>query len=123
MRCLLKIGNFPFRMEQGPACSTPGGTAVAVVLGMDFGGTKIALAVCDLDGRCLAQQVLATSSGDGGDAVLERGIAAGRALLARIEEGYGLVAVGVSTIGIPRDTASSSRQRYPAGSTWHLLPP
>ena len=32
-----------------------------VVLGMDFGGTKIALAVCDLDGRCLAQQVLATS--------------------------------------------------------------
>jgi glucokinase len=74
-----------------------------VVLGMDFGGTKIALAVCDLAGRCLAQQVLATNPDAGGDAVLERGICAGRALLALSGEGQDLVAVGVSTIGVPRD--------------------
>jgi glucokinase len=52
-----------------------------VVLGMDFGGTKIALAVCDLDGRCLAQHTLATCAEDGGTAVLHRGIAGGQALL------------------------------------------
>ena len=70
---------------------------------MDFGGTKIALAVCDLDGRCLAQQVLATRPDDGSDAVLGRGISAGQALLARMEERCQLAAVGVSTIGIPRE--------------------
>lgn len=102
LHTVLKIGNFPVRMPSGPACSAAGGT-VAVVLGMDFGGTKIALAVCDLGGRCLAQQVFPTCPGDGGDAVLERGIAAGRALLARIEESCELAAVGVSTIGIPRE--------------------
>ena len=53
-----------------------------VVLGMDFGGTKIALAVCDLDGTCLAQQVLATNPQAGAQAVLEKGISAGLALLA-----------------------------------------
>ena len=74
-----------------------------VVLGMDFGGTKIALAVCGLDGRCLAQQVLATNPDAGGDAVLERGISAGRALLALSGEHHDLVSVGVSTIGIPRE--------------------
>ncbi|MGO9964220.1 MAG: ROK family protein [Acidimicrobiales bacterium] len=90
-------------MPEGSASSATGGTAVAVILGVDFGGTKIALAVCDLDGRCLAQHLLATRSSDGGEAVLERGIAAGGALLARIEECYELAGVGVSTIGIPRE--------------------
>jgi glucokinase len=69
---------------------------------MDFGGTKIALALCDLDGRCLARQVLATNPGSGGDAVLERGISAGRALLA-LSADHDLVAVGISTIGVPRE--------------------
>ena len=49
------------------------GGGVDVVLGMDFGGTKIAVAVCDLDGRCLAQQTLATCAEHGGRAVLRRG--------------------------------------------------
>jgi glucokinase len=74
-----------------------------VVLGMDFGGTKIALALCDLDGRCLAQQVLATNPDEGGEAVLGRGIAAARALLGRTDGSHRLAAVGVSTIGIPRE--------------------
>jgi len=69
---------------------------------MDFGGTKIALAVCALDGRCLARHVLATSPDDGGDAVLGRGIAAGQALIAGVEPRHKLAAVGVSTIGVPR---------------------
>jgi glucokinase len=90
-------------MAQGLGSRAAGGTAIGVVLGMDFGGTKIALAVCDLDGRCVAHQVLATCPGDGGVAVLERGISAGRALLARMEDGCQLAAVGVSTIGIPRE--------------------
>jgi glucokinase len=74
-----------------------------VVLGMDFGGTKIALAICGLDGRGLAQQVLVTDPDAGGDVVLERGISAGRALLALSGEHHDLVSVGVSTIGIPRE--------------------
>jgi glucokinase len=75
---------------------------MGAVLGMDFGGTKIALAVCALDGRCLARHVLATSPDDGGDAVLGRGIAAGQALIAGVEPRHKLAAVGVSTIGVPR---------------------
>ncbi len=72
-----------------------------VVLGIDFGGTKIALAVCDLDGRCLRDHLLPTCPGDGADTVLARGIAAGQALLTPLETGSRLAAVGVSTIGIP----------------------
>jgi glucokinase len=74
------------------------------VLGVDFGGTKIALALCDLDGRWLAEKVLPTCPADGGDAVLARGLSAGRALLTTIDEGYQLAGVGVSTIGTPLDS-------------------
>jgi len=74
---------------------------VDVVLGMDFGGTKIALAVCDLDGRCLSEHKLLTLPDQGADAVLARAVAAGRSLLAPLGTGPRLAAVGVSTIGIP----------------------
>jgi glucokinase len=76
---------------------------VKAVLGVDFGGTKIAVAVCDLDGHCLAERVLATCPGDGATAVLGRGIAAGQALVARSERTHQLAGVGVSTIGVPGD--------------------
>lgn len=72
-----------------------------VVLGMDFGGTKTALAVSDLDGVCLEVHVLATRPEDGAEGVLARAISAGRALLTQASEGHQLTAVGVSTIGIP----------------------
>ncbi|HXW79836.1 MAG TPA: ROK family protein, partial [Acidimicrobiales bacterium] len=75
-----------------------------VVLGMDFGGTKTALAVSDLDGLCLGEQVVATRPQDGAPTVLQRGISAGRALLAGAPEGYELSAVGVSTVGIPLES-------------------
>jgi len=71
------------------------------VLGIDFGGSKTALAVSDLDGRRLAEQVIPTRAADGGKTVLERGISAGRDLLGRVAPGHRLAAVGVSTIGIP----------------------
>jgi glucokinase len=74
---------------------------VDVVLGMDFGGTKIALAVCDLDGRCRGDHQLPTSPEEGADAVLARGISAARALLGPFEKSARLAAVGISTIGIP----------------------
>ena len=72
-----------------------------VVLGMDFGGTKTALAVSDLDGVCLEEHVLATRPEDGAEGVLARAISAGKALLTQASEDHQLTAVGVSTIGIP----------------------
>ncbi|MGD0286711.1 MAG: ROK family protein [Acidimicrobiales bacterium] len=96
--------------------------AGGVVLGMDFGGTKIALAVCDLDGRCLAQQVLATCPGDGGGAVLGRGIAAGQALVTGIEDRYEIAAVGVSTIGIPRENGVELAPAIPGWEHVALAP-
>ena len=74
-----------------------------VVLGMDFGGTKIALAVCDLDGHCLHGQKLSTGAEEGGGAVLIRGISAAQSLLALLDHDTHLAAVGVSTIGIPHE--------------------
>jgi glucokinase len=73
------------------------------VLGMDFGGTKIALAICDLDGRWLAQHTLATCAAHGGAAVLQRAISGGQALLNQLAGSNKLAAVGLSTIGVPRD--------------------
>ena len=89
-----------------------------VVLGMDFGGTKIALAVCDLDGRCLSEQLLPTRAQDGADAVLGRGMAAGRELLAQGAGAYELAAVGVSTIGIPLENGV---QLAPAIPGWESV--
>jgi glucokinase len=78
-----------------------------IALGVDFGGTKIAVAVCGLDGRCLARQVTATGAQDGGEVVFSRGVSAGRELVAGLAAGgrgvYELAGVGISTIGVPRD--------------------
>jgi glucokinase len=85
---------------------------------MDVGGTKVALAVCHLDGRCAAQTVLATRPEDGGQAVLERAIAAGQELLAQTMTAPQLAAVGVSTIGV----ASEDRvELAPAIPGWQDL--
>ena len=73
----------------------------AVVLGIDFGGTKIATAVCDLSGRQLATAVVASGGALGARASFDRGIAAARSLLDSSAPGAELAAVGVSTFGIP----------------------
>jgi glucokinase len=72
-----------------------------VVLGLDFGGTKIAVAVCDLAGNQLAAQVVASGGELGAQASFDRGIAVARDLLDRRAPGAQLAAVGVSTFGIP----------------------
>jgi glucokinase len=74
-----------------------------VVLGLDFGGTKIAGAVCDLTGRRLGSITIDTRAVDGAQASLERALAAAQALLESSAPGRQLAAVGACTIGIPSD--------------------
>src|SRR5256885_16554256 len=74
-----------------------------VVLGLDFGGTKIAAAVCDTSGARLGTTVVETRPADGAEASLERGIHAARTLLDTHAPGRRLAAVGACTFGIPRE--------------------
>jgi len=80
------------------------------VLGLDFGGTKIAIAVCDLMGNQLAAVTISTgaepgtlpaASGHGAQAIFDRGIRAARDLLADVAPDNELAAVGAATFGIP----------------------
>ncbi len=71
-----------------------------VVLGLDFGGTKIAVAVCDLAGNKLAATVV--DNGDrGARAAFDLGIHTARELLSGCSAEDSLAAVGVATFGIP----------------------
>jgi glucokinase len=90
-----------------------------VVLGFDFGGTKIAIAVCDLMGNRLASATISTgaaiagparggepaaaqpASERGARAIFDRGIRAARELLATAAPRSELAAVGAATFGIP----------------------
>jgi predicted NBD/HSP70 family sugar kinase len=74
-----------------------------VVLGLDFGGTKIAMAVCEPDGERLASATVSSGGELGARASFQRGIQAARDLLATAAAGRELAAVGVSTFGIPFD--------------------
>jgi glucokinase len=74
--------------------------APPVVIGLDFGGTKIAAAVCDLAGNQLASVTLDSGGALGAQASFGRGIQACHDLLGPTT-GRELVAVGVSTFGIP----------------------
>ena len=73
------------------------------MLGIDFGGTKIATAVCDLGGRRLATRVIDAEPARGARAAFDRGVHGGRALLAEAATGRPLAGVGVSTFGIPSE--------------------
>ena len=74
-----------------------------VVLGIDYGGTKIATAVCDLSGRRLATRVIDAEPDGGARAAFDRGVRAARALLAETAIDRPLAGVGVSTFGIPSE--------------------
>jgi glucokinase len=89
-----------------------------VVLGIDFGGTKVAIAVCDLAGRRLATEVIETRPHDGAAVVLGRGISTGQAVLEALGDDGRLVAVGVSTIGVPLE---HSVELAPAIPGWEGL--
>jgi len=73
------------------------------VLGLDFGGTKIAMAVCGPDGEQLASVTVATDAAAGARACFDRGIRSARELLAAFAPGREVAAVGVATFGIPFD--------------------
>jgi len=71
------------------------------VLGLDFGGTKIAAAVCELSGRRLGEATVAIDREQGASGNLGLGIEAGRKLLVSLVPEDALVAVGACTFGIP----------------------
>ncbi len=98
-----------------------------VVAGIDFGGSKIAVAVCDLTGNRLASGRVSTRSGedDGGPAgpagaraIFDRGVRTTRELLATAAPGGELAAVGVATFGIP---AEDRVRLAPAIDGWESL--
>jgi len=74
-----------------------------VVLGLDFGGTKIAMAVCEPDGELRASTTVSSGGELGARATFQRGIMAAREVLAAAAPGREVAAVGVSTFGIPFD--------------------
>ncbi len=74
--------------------------APGLLLGVDIGGTKVALATADLDGRILARAHLATEAQQGAGQVVDRTLAAARTLIA--DTGGRCVAVGTASPGIVR---------------------
>ncbi|MGI8417853.1 MAG: ROK family protein [Nakamurella sp.] len=86
-----------------------------VVLGLDFGGSKIAAAVCEIDGTRLASATVPTNAVDGGGPNLQRGIALAEDLLATAAPGRPLAAVGACTFGIPTEDGV---QLAPAIAGW-----
>jgi glucokinase len=90
-----------------------------VVLGLDFGGTKIATAVCDLAGNRIASAVVDAQGEQGARASFDRGVQAARELLAEAVENAMLAAVGVATFGIPFEDRVDLA---PAISGWSTLP-
>lgn len=91
-----------------------------VVLGLDFGGTKIAAAVSEVGtGLRLGSTTAGTQADGGARFTLQRGIRAARSLLDGVAAGRTLVAVGVSTIGIPTDDGV---RLAPAIPGWDELP-
>ncbi len=75
-------------------------STTTVLLGIDFGGTKIAVAVADPGGGRLATATVDSAGELGARAAFERGVAAARNLLDPLSD-RNLAAVGVSTFGIP----------------------
>jgi glucokinase len=87
-----------------PSRSLPDAIPLApVVLGIDFGDTKIATAVCDLAGRRLATRVIDAEPDRGARSAFNRGVRSARELLAEAANGRPLAGVGVSTFGIPSE--------------------
>ena len=74
---------------------------VPVVLGIDFGGTKIAAALCTLAGVRIDSVTVESGGAEGAEASIAHGIATARALHARAAPGRPLGGVGVCTFGIP----------------------
>jgi glucokinase len=89
-----------------------------VVLGIDFGGTKIAVAVCDLTGNKLASVVVNSLGERGARVSFDHGVQTAKALLAESAGGARLAGVGVATFGIPFDDRV---ELAPAITDWDAL--
>lgn len=92
--------------------------APPVVLGLDFGGTKTALAVAQTDGTRLGSATRDTRAGLGAAASLAGAIQAARELLDTVAPGRPLAAVGVATIGIPGEDGVALAPNIPG---WDAL--
>jgi glucokinase len=90
-----------------------------VVLGLDFGGTKIAVAVGDVSGRRLGDTTIDSLAEAGAAAAMGRGLAAARELLADVAPGQELAGVGAATLGIPYDDRVELAPTFPG---WGELP-
>jgi predicted NBD/HSP70 family sugar kinase len=90
-----------------------------VVLGLDFGGSKIAVAVADADGTRLAGDELAVRAADPATETLARGIRSAQALARAVTPGRPVGAVGASTFGIPYDDHVELAPNVPG---WEGLP-
>jgi glucokinase len=74
-----------------------------VVLGLDFGGTKIAIAVADPAGNRLGDRTILTRSDEDAKTTFDRGLLLAHELLAEVAPGRPLAAVGAGTFGIPAE--------------------
>jgi glucokinase len=93
-------------------------STATVLLGIDFGGTKIAVALSDPGGRMLASTTVESAAELGAQAALARGVLAAGELLAAAGHAE-LAAVGVSTFGIPFEDRV---ELAPAIVGWDVLP-
>ena len=92
-------------------------TRSPVVLGLDFGGTKIAVAICDLAGVRIGGTVVESNADAGAVMALERAVATARDLLAAAAPDRELIAVGAATFGIPFDDRVELAPAIPGWST------
>lgn len=93
-------------------------STATVLLGIDFGGTKIAVALADPHGRMLATDTVESAAELGARAAFDRGMQAARQLIAA-QDTPELVAVGVSTFGIPFEDRV---ELAPAIDGWDTFP-
>ncbi|MFC3455285.1 ROK family protein [Amycolatopsis speibonae] len=75
-------------------------TGEALILGIDFGGTKVAIGLADRAGSLLVTRRLDTDAQAGAEQVVSRALAAARKLLADEGAADNLVAIGVVSPGI-----------------------
>jgi glucokinase len=92
-------------------------TRSPVVLGLDFGGTKIAVAICDLAGVRIGGTVVESNADAGAVMALERAVTTARDLLAAAAPDRELIAVGAATFGIPFDDRVDLAPAIPGWNT------
>lgn len=73
-----------------------------LLVGFDFGGTKLAITLADPDGTAVAAEVLPTEAGRGAEQAVRRAVATARRMLR--DRAAEAAAVGVATMGITHET-------------------